>query len=54
MAMVLYTILASSTWIVLWAIGSKPIDAFLVAIVIMLVAVAHQMIGPHLPGKRPS
>ncbi len=54
MKMVVYTTLAATVWIVFWALGAKAFDAFMIAIVIMLVAAAHQMIGPHLPGKRPS
>ena len=33
-------------WIILWAIGTKPFDAFLVAIVIILPAAAWQIFGP--------
>jgi hypothetical protein len=33
-------------WIVLWALGSKPIDAFLVFLVILLPAAAWQIFGP--------
>ena len=33
-------------WIVLWAIGAKPFDAFLVCIVILLPAAAWQIFGP--------
>ena len=33
-------------WIVLYAIGVKPFDAFLVTIVILLPAAAWQIFGP--------
>jgi hypothetical protein len=33
-------------WIVLWALGSKPFDAFLVFLVILLPAAAWQIFGP--------
>jgi len=33
-------------WIVLWAIGAKPFDAFLVTMVIFLPAAALQVFGP--------
>jgi hypothetical protein len=33
-------------WIVLWALGAKPFDAFLVTLVILLPAAAWQIFGP--------
>ena len=39
-------------WIILWALGAKGLDAFLVTIVIALVAVAAKMVTPYLPGNR--
>jgi hypothetical protein len=33
-------------WIVFWAIGAKPFDAFLLTIVIVLPAAAWQIFGP--------
>jgi hypothetical protein len=33
-------------WIVLWAIGAKPFDGFLVTLVILLPAAAWQIFGP--------
>ncbi len=39
-------------WIVLWAIGAKSFDAFLITIVMMIVAAAAHIIWPTLPGNR--
>lgn len=39
-------------WIVLWAIGAKSFDAFLITIVMMIVAAAAHLIWPTLPGNR--
>ena len=39
-------------WIVLWAIGIKSFDAFLITIVMVLVAAATHFILPYLPGNR--
>jgi len=39
-------------WIVLWAIGAKPLDAFLVTIVILLVAATMRMVTRQLGGGR--
>ena len=33
-------------WILLWALGAKPFDAFLVTMVIILPAAAWQIFGP--------
>jgi hypothetical protein len=33
-------------WIVLWSIGWKPVDAFLVTLLILLPAAAWQIFGP--------
>jgi divalent metal cation (Fe/Co/Zn/Cd) transporter len=33
-------------WIVLWAIGAKPFDAFLVTLLILLPAAAWQIFSP--------
>ena len=39
-------------WIVLWAIGAKSFDAFLITIVMLIVAAAAHIIWPTLPGNR--
>jgi hypothetical protein len=33
-------------WIVLWSVGVKPFDAFLVTLLILLPAAAWQIFGP--------
>lgn len=52
MQLVLFTTFAACTWLVLWAIGAKPFDAFLVAALIMIIGAAQYLIVPFLPGKR--
>ena len=39
-------------WLVLWAMGVKAFDAFLLTILIALVAATVRMIAPYLPGNR--
>jgi hypothetical protein len=39
-------------WLVLWAIGVKAIDAFLIPVVIALVAATARIVAPFLPGNR--
>ena len=40
-------------WIVLWAIGVKSFDGFLITIVLVLIAAAAHFIMKYLPGNRP-
>ena len=50
---VLLTLIAGLVvWIVLWAIGAKSFDAFLITLVMLIVAVAAHLIWPTLPGNR--
>jgi hypothetical protein len=39
-------------WIVLWAVGAKSFDAFLLALVIIILASGWRMVAPNLPGNR--
>ena len=39
-------------WLVLWALGVKAFDAFLLTMLIALVAATLRMIAPYLPGNR--
>ncbi|MDX6676363.1 MAG: hypothetical protein QOE31_415 [Solirubrobacteraceae bacterium] len=51
MGLVLATTFAMIAWIVLWAIGAKSLDGFLVATVIILLAATVRALKPFLPGK---
>jgi hypothetical protein len=39
-------------WIVLWALGSKGLDAFLLATAIILVGASLKILSRYLPGRR--
>jgi hypothetical protein len=39
-------------WIVLWALGSKGFDAFMLATVIILVGASVKILAGYLPGRR--
>jgi hypothetical protein len=54
MGLVVATTVGLIIWIVLWAIGTKAIDSFLIAVVIMVVAATVRMVAPYLPGNRDS
>ena len=40
-------------WIVLWALGSKPFDAFLITLLMVIIAGTARIVTPYLPGNRP-
>lgn len=42
---------AMSIWIVLWALGSKGFDAFMLFVVILVTSVALRMIASRLSGR---
>jgi len=39
-------------WIVLWALGAKGFDAFMLATAIILVGVTVKILSGYLPGRR--
>jgi hypothetical protein len=39
-------------WVVLWALGSKGFDAFMLAAVIILVGATLRILSGYLPGRR--
>jgi hypothetical protein len=51
MGLVLATTLGLVAWIVLWAIGWKPIDAFLITTLIITLAATAKILAPYLPGR---
>jgi Mn2+/Fe2+ NRAMP family transporter len=38
-------------WIVLWSLGAKGFDAFMVTVVVVVLAATVRMLAPHLPGR---
>jgi hypothetical protein len=51
MGLVLATTAAMVIWIVLWAIGWKSLDAFLVSTLIITLAATGKILQPYLPGR---
>jgi Mn2+/Fe2+ NRAMP family transporter len=43
---------AFSLWIILWSMGTKALDAFLITLVIVLVSATVRAIIPNLPGRQ--
>jgi hypothetical protein len=54
MLLLLTTIAGLVIWIVLWAIGVKSFDAFLITILMVLLAATWKLVSPNLPGERGS
>ena len=51
MGLVLATTAGMIIWVVLWSIGVKAIDGFMVATVIITLAATGRMLKPYLPGR---
>jgi hypothetical protein len=50
---ILLTLIAGLViWIVLWSIGVKSFDAFLIPLFMVLVAAGVRIFAPYLPGNR--
>jgi hypothetical protein len=52
MGLLLTAIAGLVIWIVLWAIGVKSFDAFLIPMFLVIVAGMAHTLAPHLPGNR--
>jgi hypothetical protein len=52
MGLVLATTAGLVIWLVLWSLGIKAIDGFMITVVIALVAATVHMVLPYLPGNR--
>jgi hypothetical protein len=52
MGVLLTAIVGLVVWVVLWAIGVKSFDAFLITILMVLIAAMAHMLAPYLPGRR--
>ena len=54
MGLVVATTFGLVVWIVMWALGVKPFDAFMITVLVILVAATARILMPYLPGKRES
>jgi hypothetical protein len=52
LGLLLTTLAGLVVWIVLWAIGVKSFDAFLITAAMVLVAATARVFAPFLPGNR--
>jgi hypothetical protein len=52
MGLVVVTTVGLVIWLVMWALGIKAIDAFMITVLLVLVGATMRIIAPHLPGNR--
>ena len=52
MGLVVATTFGLMVWIVLWALGIKAFDSFLITVLVVLLGVTARMLAPYLPGNR--
>jgi hypothetical protein len=52
MGFVLTVTLGLVVWIVLWSVGAKSFDAFMITTVIIVLGATARMLVPFLPGDR--
>ena len=52
MALLLTTIFSAALWIVLLSLGTKPFDALMLSVLLILLAATAQALSSFLPGNR--
>jgi uncharacterized membrane protein len=54
MVLFLATILGLVIWIIMFFLGAKALESFLITLLIVLLAATWQALSSHLPGRRGS
>jgi hypothetical protein len=52
MALTLWTTFALTLWIILWSIGAKAFDAFLLALLIIIIGATIDSLKKYMPNRR--
>ena len=52
MALTLWTTAALVLWIVLWSLGTKAFDAFMIPLLMIIIGAGLETLKNYLPGKR--
>ena len=52
MGLVLATTVGLVAWIVLWAIGWKAFDAFMITALVITLGATAKLLAPYLPSRR--
>jgi hypothetical protein len=53
MGLLLTTTAGLCLWVVLWALDVKSFDAFMLTMLMVILAATARMVTPYLPGNRP-
>ncbi len=54
MGLVVATTVGLVAWLVLWALGVKALDAFMITLLVVVLGATARIIAPYLPGNRDS
>jgi hypothetical protein len=52
MGLVVVTTVGLVVWLVMWALGVKAIDSFMITLLLVVVGATGRIIAPYLPGNR--
>ena len=52
MGFVVATTVGLVIWIVMWALGIKAVDAFMITLLLVILGATMRIIAPYLPGNR--
>ncbi len=52
MGLVVATTFGLVIWLVMWALGVKAIDSFMITVAVVVVGATARILAPHLPGNR--
>ena len=52
MGLVVATTFGLVIWLVMWALGVKAFDAFMITVLVVLVGATARILAPYLPGNR--
>ena len=51
MGLVVATTFGLIVWLVLWALGIKAVDSFLITVLVVLLGATVRILAPYLPGN---
>jgi fatty acid desaturase len=52
MILVLSAAFGAALWVLLWGLGAKAIDAMMLSLLLLILAITAHLVLPFLPGKR--
>ena len=52
MGLVVATTFGLIVWLIMWALGVKAFDAFMITVLVVLVGATMRILLPYLPGRR--